>query len=228
MQKSYNDLSYIENYSEEEGPPQKLVFLFHGYAQRASYMNNVLAAKMRPHLPKVKFISVNGLHECKGYEGKGRYDWLRYNGSEWNPDVIRIVAADISKIIEDFIYKKTEEHGLTVSDIAMIGFSQGTRVCLHTSLRMQKCCACVIGYSGALSLPELITAELVSRPDIMLIHGYEDEVLPYTESLRAQKVLLEHDINVEVKLIKELEHKIGVEATDVGLEFLKKHFKNNA
>jgi len=201
---------------------KKIAFLLHGFAQRASHMMNMVGKQISKEIPNTYVCSINGFHACKGYEGKKRYDWLRYDGYNWDKDSIQFTANKTAKILEVFIDHALEEYDLEYKDFVLVGFSQGTRVSLHTALRLKNSCAGVLGFSGALSLPEMLSKEVVSRPPVCLIHGDGDEVLPLTESVMAKKSLEEVGISVELEIIEDLGHTVNEKALNKGLEFLRK------
>jgi phospholipase/carboxylesterase len=60
---------------------------------------------------------------------------------------------------------------------------------LHVGPRRAKTLAGVIGLSGMLADPDALTAEVVIKPPILLVHGDCDEVLP-VESLHQAEVQL--------------------------------------
>lgn len=201
--------------------PKKIIFLFHGYAQRASYMMNVLGKKLAMTFPEFVIYSLNGLHECKDYKGKKRYDWLYYNGEEdWNPEIAYNIANKNSKIINQFIESKILESELEYKDCALIGFSQGTRICLHMGLRMNSPCAAILGYSGALSFSLYTPKEIRVKPRIMLIHGDKDKIIPYQESIEAEKLLKLCKVNAQVRILSGVAHEISNEGVNIGAKFL--------
>ena len=74
-------------------------------------------------------------------------------------------------ILDHFIDTTLAEHGLSDDKLALIGFSQGTMMSLYVGLRREKPLAGIIAQSGILIGPELLTAEIKSRPPVLLIHG---------------------------------------------------------
>ena len=62
-----------------------------------------------------------------------------------------------------------------------------------------------------------------SKPKIFLMHGANDTIVPPTHLLEAKEYLKKHDINIKTKMFKNCEHKISVEASSLGLGFLKKN-----
>ncbi len=55
------------------------------------------------------------------------------------------------------------------------------------------------------------------------MHGDKDSIVSPTHLLEAREYLKKHDINVKTKIFNNCEHKIPVEGTSLGLDFLKKN-----
>ncbi|MEQ9115877.1 MAG: prolyl oligopeptidase family serine peptidase [Rickettsiales bacterium] len=202
----------------------KIVFLLHGFAQRASHMMNLIGKSIAKNIPNAYICSINGFHKCKGFEDRRRYDWLRYDGKIWDKNAIQHTANKTSILLTGFIEDRLKEFNLAYKDFAFVGFSQGTRVSLHVALRMNQKCAGVLGYSGALSLPGMIADELKSKPQILLIHGDNDKILQPSESILAANLLRNLGVQVDVNILQNLEHTINKDGVELGIKFLRKIF----
>ena len=55
------------------------------------------------------------------------------------------------------------------------------------------------------------------------MHGENDTIVSPIHLLEAKEYLKRHEISVKTKMFKNCEHKIPVEGTSLGLEFLKKN-----
>ena len=55
------------------------------------------------------------------------------------------------------------------------------------------------------------------------MHGDSDTIVPPTHLLEAKEYFSNHGIKVKTKLFKNCEHKIPVEGTSLGLQFLRKN-----
>jgi phospholipase/carboxylesterase len=62
-----------------------------------------------------------------------------------------------------------------------------------------------------------------SRPDIILMHGDKDEIVPVSFLLEAKEFFNKNRYKVESKIFKNCEHRIPTEGSSLGLEFLKKN-----
>jgi len=97
---------------------------------------------------------------------------------------------------------------------------------IHTALTRSQSCASVVAYSGRFLSPSKVAPEIKSKPNMCIIHGDADDVVPFSSLDLAVKALKENRINVEGHQIHALGHIINEEGTRLGVEFIKKNFKN--
>ena len=57
---------------------------------------------------------------------------------------------------------------------------------LFVGLRRAEPVAGILGFSGRLLAPELLASELRSRPPVLLVHGTEDPLVPYSSLAAAE------------------------------------------
>ena len=58
---------------------------------------------------------------------------------------------------------------------------------------------------------------------MFLLHGDKDTIVSPIYLLEAKEYLKKHEIKVKTKMFKNCEHRIPVEGSSLGLEFLKKN-----
>jgi len=80
----------------------------------------------------------------------------------------------------------------------------------------------VIGYSGRLVGGESLPAARESSPPFLLIHGQQDDVVPFAELARAEQGLRDAGYRVARLARPHLGHGIDRAGLDTGLEFLRK------
>ena len=61
-----------------------------------------------------------------------------------------------------------------------------------------------------------------SKPDILLMHGDKDEVVPVSFLLEAIELFNKINYKIQTKIFKNCEHRIPQEGSSLGLEFIKK------
>src|SRR5690606_29020369 len=111
---------------------------------------------------------------------------------------------------------------LNASDLALVGFSQGTMMSLYVGPRREKPLAGIVGFSGAMLGPELLANDIKSTPPVTLIHGNADEVVPAQAMDWAAEALQTNGVSVETMLRPGLGHSIDEAGLTKCVEFLQK------
>ena len=105
---------------------------------------------------------------------------------------------------------------------ALLGFSQGGMMSLHCGLHMAQRPQAVVSFSGAL-LGVGDIAEIEDRPSVMLIHGTDDQVVPFTMMQAASTILATHGIEATCVTRPGLGHGIDPDALTRAIDFLAMH-----
>lgn len=122
--------------------------------------------------------------------------------------------------LNHFIDTQMARFNLTPADVALVGFSQGTMMALYAGLRCPQPLAGIVGFSGMLIAPELLEAEIQSRPPVCLIHGQEDAVVPFGALAQAEDALRAAHVPVETHARRGLGHGIDEKSIAVAGDFL--------
>lgn len=196
------------------GAPDALVVLLHGYGADG---NDLIG--LAPHLgqvaPGAQFVSPNAPFPCE--VGYGR-QW--FGTGDRSAEAYLSGTRAAASILDGFLDDQLAALGLGEERLALVGFSQGTMMSLYVAPRRRAACAGVIGYSGRLVASELLPAETVSRPPILLVHGDADEVVPFAALAEAQAGLVAAGFEVEHHTRPGLGHGIDQEALVLGARFL--------
>lgn len=198
------------------GAPKRLVILLHGYGANGEDLIG-LAPPLSQVLPDAEFLAPNAPYPCV-QNPFGGFQWF----DVWNRDdenrmvEVRKTAA----IVDAFIDEALAARGLTDADLALVGFSQGTMLSLHVSMRRAAPCAGVLGFSGRLEAPETLAGEITARPPVLLVHGEQDELLPVELMERAAEALAASGVKVETHRRPGLGHGIDPEGLRLGAGFL--------
>ena len=199
--------------------PKQIVMLLHGVGADGNDLIG-LAPHYQQVLPDALFISPDAPFP---------YDMAPF-GRQWFALQDRSEPARLkgtqstAPILDHFIDTTLAEHGLSDDKLALIGFSQGTMMSLYVGLRREKPLAGIIAQSGILIGPELLTAEIKSRPPVLLIHGDADAVVPFEYLGKAQAALEANDVEVVAHARPGLGHGIDPEGIALGQQFLAKIF----
>lgn len=114
------------------------------------------------------------------------------------------------------------DEDLLPEQVVLFGFSQGSMMALHVAPRREDAVAGVVAFSGRLLQPELLPAEVVQRPPVLLVHGDADDVVPVqsmAESAEALQAAGWSDLYAHV--MKGTGHGIAPDGLSVALAFMR-------
>ena len=110
---------------------------------------------------------------------------------------------------------------MNANNINLAGFSQGCMIALQTGLKRSDAINSILGYSGKIIDQSYLKKNINARPDIMLMHGDKDQVVPVNFLLEAKDFFNANNYKIQTKIFKNCEHRIPQEGSSMGLEFLK-------
>ena len=125
--------------------------------------------------------------------------------------------------LNKFLDQVLDDLHLGPTNLALVGFSQGCMMSIQVGLKKKEQINCLIGYSGKVINKKHLSNNIKSKPKIFLMHGANDTIVPPTHLLEAKEYLKNQGIKTKTKIFKNCEHKIPVEGSSLGLEFLKKN-----
>jgi phospholipase/carboxylesterase len=204
------------------GKPKQLVVLLHGWGADGNDLIG-LAPALAPVLPEAEFLSPDAPFPCDA--GFGR-QWFslgnRDPGSDMSDAVMTARLGAVAPMIDAFIDHALERRGLAPDKLALVGFSQGTMAALYVGLRRERAPAGILGYSGHLVAGAALAEDARSKPEILLVHGEMDEILPVAASRYAEKMLKKNGFTVNALFRPGLGHGIDEEGLRHGAAFLKR------
>jgi phospholipase/carboxylesterase len=195
-----------------------LVVLLHGIGADGNDLVD-LALNWQPIVPKAEFVA---LHAPFPFDQAptGR-QW--FSVADRSPDKIlagiRAAAAILDPCLDEMLAKRR----LDESHLALVGFSQGAAIALHVGLRRKRPIAGIVAFSGRLVAPELLSAEIKSRPPVLLVHGEADDVVPFEAFGRAKEALEAAEVPLETLRRPGLGHVIDDDGVIAAGDFLTKH-----
>jgi len=166
------------------GEAKALVVFLHGLGADGNDLIS-LAPMLAPLLPDTAFVAPHAPFPCD-MAPMGR-QWFSLQTRE--PEELLAGVRNVAPLLDAFLDAELANYGLSDDRLALVGFSQGTMTALHTVLRRPKACAVVVGFSGALLVPEILGEEIASRPPVLLVHGDADPVVPFVALAAAEEGL---------------------------------------
>ena len=207
----------LEPLSKEK--PKNAVILCHGYGGDGKDIS-ILASYWRAHLPDTIIICPDAPEKCAA--SPTGFQW--FDLLDQSPEQIlskSLVAENkLNKLIDEVI----EKNNLQSSQIIIGGFSQGCMISLQTGIKRKDKINSILGYSGRIIDKDHLSKNIISRPNIILMHGDIDQVVPIDGFLEAKDFFIKNDYKIETKIFKNCEHRIPTEGSSLGLQFIKKHF----
>jgi len=215
-----SELKFYE-YSDSKNPKYLVIFL-HGYGANGENLLS-LSYEFKHILPEAHFISPNAIHPWEG-GFPDAYQWFSlYSGSERKP--LQNIAAEIksaNKILTKFIDEQLLRFKLTADKLFIVGFSQGAMMSMYQGFIKPEKPAGIVAFSGRVILPEMLGEKIISKPEICLIHGEVDSVLPFENFIEAKKLLTAEKISHEAHSFPHLDHSIDIHGVRVAQNFIKK------
>ena len=198
--------------------PKNAVILCHGYGGDGKDIS-LLANYWMNFLPDTIFICPDGPEKCS--VSQSGFQW--FDLMDQTPDQVltKSLVAEIK--LNNLIEEVKEQNSLLASQIVLGGFSQGCMISLQTGIKRKDKVNCVLGYSGKIIDPSHLAKNINSKPDIMLMHGDKDEVVPVSFLLEAKDFFNKNNYKIESRIFKDCEHRISSEGSSLGLEYLKKN-----
>ena len=96
-------------------------------------------------------------------------------------------------------------------------------IILQTGLKRKDKLNSLVGYSGKIINTEHLENNINAKPEIILMHGDKDLVVPIEFHLEAKDFFSKKKYNIQSKIFNNCEHRIPQEGSSLGLKFLKKN-----
>ena len=214
---SYTLNSVIINPSSKSSP-KNAVILCHGYGGDGNDIS-ILANYWKTFLPDTLFVCPDAPEVCK--VNPTGFQW--FDLMDQTDDEILSKSLIAENKLDNLINEIINQNKLSFKDIALVGFSQGCMISLQTALKKKDQIKCLVGYSGKILNIKHLNQNINSKPEIFLMHGDKDAVVPINFLLEAKEFFNQNNYKIQTKIFKNCEHRIPTEGSSLGLEFLKKN-----
>ena len=198
--------------------PKNAVILCHGYGGDGKDIS-ILASYWRSYLPDTIFICPDAPEKCDA--SPSGFQWFDLMDQTTEQILSKSLVAEIR--LNQLIDEVKEKNNLSSDQIVIGGFSQGCMISLQTGIKRKDTINSIIGYSGKIIDTDHLGKNIVSRPNIILMHGDIDQVVPIDGLLEAKNFFNKNNYVIETKIFKNCEHRIPTEGSSLGLQFIKKH-----
>lgn len=200
------------------GAAKRLVIFLHGLGADG---NDLIGIAQMLGLPEdTHYISPHAPFECD----MAPYGYQWFSLLDRTPERVLAGIQVAMPILNQFIDTQMARLKLPASQVALVGFSQGSMMSLYTAPRRAEALAGVVAISGGLRGRDIFASEVRSRPPVCLIHGTADEVVPFALMGEAEEILRANQIPVESHARPGLGHGIDERGLEITTAFLKRVF----
>ena len=198
--------------------PKNAVILCHGYGGDGKDIS-ILASYWRTYLPDTIFICPDAPEKCAA--SPQGFQWFDLMDQTPEQILSKSLVAEIK--LNKLIDEVKEKNNLSGNQILIGGFSQGCMISLQTGIKRKDKINSIIGYSGRIIDIEHLSKNIVSKPNVILMHGDIDQVVPIEGLLEAKNFFSKNNYEIETQIFKNCEHRIPTEGSSLGLQFIEKH-----
>jgi len=192
-----------------------LVIFLHGVGSCGADMIG-LGRHWAEALPDTGFAAPDGPDPFDMYAQASGRQWFSVKGVTADNRAQRLVEA--REAFDATLHAVMAERGIDdPARVALVGFSQGAIMALDAVVSGRWPVAAVVAYSGRLSSP---LPWMPAPTPIRLVHGDQDEVIPFAETLEAAERLTAVGLSADAHILKGLGHSINAPGSRLGRDFL--------
>ena len=162
--------------------PKNAVILCHGYGGDGKDIS-ILANYWKNYLPETIFICPDAPEKC-AVSATG-FQWFDLMDQTKDEILTKSLVAEIK--LNKLIDEVKDNLNLKSKNIILGGFSQGCMISIQTGLKRTDKIKAIIGYSGKIISTDHLSKNINSRPEVILMHGDKDEVVPIESFLEAKE-----------------------------------------
>ncbi|HJK87657.1 MAG TPA: hydrolase [Candidatus Megaira endosymbiont of Hartmannula sinica] len=147
------------------------------------------------------------------------YQWFSIKGKD-HGEIVKRAEVAINDLESDIINVFQKDFNLTNADTILVGFSQGAMMASMMSLnnKTSKSYFAAICFCGRLAYRGEIDD---FGTKFCLIHGKDDEIIEYSETVKMAEFLNKNNISNEYHIIENLKHSIDLKSLEYSVNFIK-------
>jgi phospholipase/carboxylesterase len=207
----------------EKGQAKALIVFLHGYGADGTDLLG-LSDPMAPHLPGVAYVAPDAPERCAG--GGFGYQWFPIPWLDGSPQAAADAGLGASaEDLNGFLDARLTDEGLTPDRLILVGFSQGAMMSMHVAPRRDQEVAGIVAISGRLLRPDMLAAEARVKPPVLLIHGDQDPVVPFSDMGKAGDALTAAGFPTYGHIMKGTGHGISPDGLGAALQFIRERLR---
>lgn len=208
----------------KSGNADSLVIFLHGYGSDGNDLIGI-GDTLAEHLPNTTFLSPNAPQRCAN--NPMGYQWSPIPWLDGSTEEASKQGQDESiKLLNEWLDEVEVNEGIKPDRTIIFGFSQGTMMALHVGPRRKNSLAGIVGFSGRLLFPELLSDELQTKPPVLLVHGDSDDMVPPAALPEAADALTKAGFEVYTHISKNTGHGIAPDGLGMALQFINMKLEN--
>lgn len=189
----------------------KLIIILHGYGNSGSDYIKVGKTFLIPTIDNAIFLFPDAPAPCETWTGR---QWFPLALENMTSEAIRNGLDQVAPYLCKYIEAQSQE--FKCDNIFLVGISQGAMMALEM-MYYTKILKIVV-FCG-LFTPNAHKKNM-SKPDILLVHSVDDNIIPYEKALKAKLDLEDLKLNVCLHTCHNIRHNISKEGWQIGAEFL--------
>ena len=231
------DISMIsEEIVHVNGHPQKLVVFLHGYIDSAPALDRRLQPLL-DNLPDSAVHIPQAPEICEILDNKRQW----YSMHRFDPDDARkyvptmeecasiynrmgLGLAEAFAYLNPYLEDRLSDYGLEHQDLYLCGFSQGAMVAIYASLMQEEQIGGCVSFSGIITPHGYLLKHAKSKPDILLIHGDEDNLVRPESQMFTMRHLQTIGCNVQTYVVPGGQHRVTEDGLIQAASFINHKF----
>ena len=219
IRQSIADHSVLIHQNSGASSPQQLIVLLHGWGADGSDLID-LAPHLSARFPHAVICAPDGPEPCTANPMGRQWFDLGVDATQIDEGPSRAFPG-LQKLLQALM----EQFHISASQLAVAGFSQGGMMALYSGVRMTEAPGAIISIAGALLAPNQMAQALTAKPPVLLVHGKDDQVVPFQAMDMAKIVLEANGISVETLACEGVGHGISDDGLNRLITFIADHLE---
>ncbi|MDR1391012.1 MAG: prolyl oligopeptidase family serine peptidase [Holosporales bacterium] len=197
--------------SEKFEKLERVLITLHGYGASGEDFAQIGEGFLSKKLSNTVFLFPDAPRSCPIGSGKQWFDL-----DKMTYDELRMGLDESGPVLYEYIKSVLEEYNCT--NINLAGFSQGAIMAFE--MLYYPGITKILAYSGIFVPPKEKT--ILSNASVLIVHGEDDDVVPYKNAPWGYQNLKKLGVNVELRNFNDIGHSVSIEGWNCGINFLNK------